>query len=294
VHLLEYNGLTDANGSAHFQLSIPEDYQGKGMVLEARFEGTEIHLPSFSRASMSISGDTLWPWLMYVLLIAGVLGATVAFALKRRKNNPEDKKEVEGKEPKEEGVAAEGMSEISITMTFPQVEEPYPDVWGVDEDFRIACSISDNQGSPVTVGNLKLYANNELIGEVATTSGRTSIGHKFRNKGNYRVTCEFSGNMLYKPAKAERDLRIVDYREEIVALYHSFLEHLRGREVAIAEDATPREIQQLAIQIKINERMVENIVRCFEEAQYSTHPIDRQHYRTAWHALYQIERAGEA
>ncbi len=294
VHLLEYNGLTDANGSAHFQLSIPEDYQGKEMTLEARFEGTEIHLPSFSRASMSISGDTLWPWLMYVLLIAGVLAAIAGFALKKRKNNPKEKTEVEGKESKEEGVPAEGISEISITMTFPQVEEPYPDVWGVDEDFRIACNISDSQGNPVTVGNLKLYANNEPIGEVAATSGRTSIGHKFRNKGNYSVICEFSGNMLYKPSRVERDLRIVDYREEIVALYHSFLEHLRGREVAIAEDATPREIQQLAIQIKINGRMVENIVRCFEEAQYSTHPIDRQHYRTAWHALYQIERAGES
>jgi len=296
VHLLEYDGLTDSNGSAYFQLSIPEEYSEKEMRLEARFEGTDIHMPSSTAATMVISQETLWLWLLCILLLAGAVMSIVGFALKRRnrKGNPEDKEEATEEKAKEEGLPAGGTSQILMNMSFPDVEEPFPDVWGVDEDFRIACSLSDTEGKPVTVDGIKLYANNELIEEVFAVSGRTSISHKFGEKGTYNIKCEFPGNKLHMQATAEKELRIVDYREEIVALYHSFLEHLRGRDISIAEDATPREVQQLAVQTKINEKTVEKIVRCFEEAQYSIHPIDREHYKTAWHALYQINRAGEA
>ena len=296
VHLLEYEGLTNIDGSAGFQVSIPQDYNEREMRLQARFDGTEIHLPSSSTATMLINEQNPWSWLPYVLLLAGALAAMIGFMLKRRiKNKPaEDKKgeDEKKKAEKEEGDPTaeniEGASLLSMALGFPEIEEPYPDVWGVNEEIKITCDVSDNEGKPATADKIKLLANKELISEVAASSGKISVVHKFMEKGNYEIVCDFSGNELYKPATAKKELKIVDYREEIVALYHSFLEYLKGRGVSIVENATPREVQELALQLKVDKRMVENIIRSFEEAQYSIHPINRKHYKTAWYAFHRI------
>ena len=262
---------------------IPEDYNRTEIRLEARFDGTVTYAASSSTETMLISGET--PWLLYAFLLAVTLVVISWFVLKKgtKKKSLEDKKEKYPAGGQQESIP------VSIAISFPLIEKPYPNVWGVNEDFQIIC---DNEGKHVTVDKIRLYANDDLIGEAPGASDKISITHRFREKGKYNMICELSGGELHEPAKVQKELTIVDYREEIVALYHSFLEHLKERGIQIVKDATPQEIQQLASQMKNNEGMVKNIVRCFEEAQYSIHPVNRKYYETAWYALYQIKGAG--
>ena len=89
--------------------------------------------------------------------------------------------------------------------------------------------------------------------------------------------------------EAERSIRIVEYREEVIGLFNSLLQHLRSRGIHLPSEATPREIQRrvLADNSDVDEAHLDKVVRCFEEADYSLHTIGRRQYE----AMYLSRRA---
>ena len=89
---------------------------------------------------------------------------------------------------------------------------------------------------------------------------------------------------------AERELRVVDYREEIVSLYGAFLEFLNEKHVEISDEMTAREIENLLVSTgEFDPESVQKVADCFERAEYSMHPIRRKDYETIYTSLTELE-----
>lgn len=85
---------------------------------------------------------------------------------------------------------------------------------------------------------------------------------------------------MHLPASGAQSIRIVDYREEIVALFKTILQWARAAGVNAPEDSTPREIEaNVAAKLPtVDSEALGAVVRSFEEADYSLHPMTRKQY----------------
>jgi len=122
---------------------------------------------------------------------------------------------------------------------------------------------------------MEVYVDNGLLTTAALDElAQHELTHAFQTKGTYIIGARLGKN------RGERQIKIVDYREEIVSLFKSLQEQLRSRGADIPVEATPREIQHIILESEpaIDESGLDSLVACFEEADYSEHPIGRQHY----------------
>jgi len=118
---------------------------------------------------------------------------------------------------------------------------------------------------------------------------------EFEAPAEYVVSLAFHGSEERRPTTAQRTLRVVDYREEVVRLYHAFLERVRQRGIEVPADATPREVQGLLFPTGVDEAALEQLTTHFEEADYSTHEVARRRYEEAYLAFSRLtgESLGE-
>lgn len=86
----------------------------------------------------------------------------------------------------------------------------------------------------------------------------------------------------------------MDYREEIVELFYKLVDNLQKLGLPVSDKYTPRKIQYLVAEAKagILEKAMEDAIVCFEEADYSTHTISRQHYERMYLSVREIEKHG--
>jgi len=116
----------------------------------------------------------------------------------------------------------------------------------------------------------------------------------FPTKGQYNLTASYGKEPDTHKASATRPIRIVDYREEIVDLFNKLVEEFRGMGLAVSDEYTPRKIQYLALDAKMDipEKPLDDAVTCFEEADYSLHSITRGHYVTMYLAQMELKEHG--
>ena len=110
------------------------------------------------------------------------------------------------------------------------------------------------------------------------TGGYHKISDKYTEKGTLSVTGDFPGNKEYRAEKVRRKIRIVDYREEIVALFNSFVDFIQEQGTKITMGSTPRRIESSILNSYsgIDKAVLSNITTCFEVANYSTHKVSRR------------------
>jgi hypothetical protein len=126
---------------------------------------------------------------------------------------------------------------------------------------------------------MEFYLDKDLLGRTTVDeTGKGGLAHTIETKGEYVI-----GGKLGEDS-GERLIKIADYREEIIRLFNSLLQRLQSQGIGVRLEATPREIQQrlLSARIEIDERLLDQIVGCFEEADYSQHPIVRHHYEVMY------------
>ncbi|MCX6000826.1 MAG: DUF4129 domain-containing protein, partial [Chloroflexi bacterium] len=172
----------------------------------------------------------------------------------------------------------------TLVIEFPQIGEGFPDVWGVGDDLHVRCTVPNGGGPKAVPEPLQVYLDIDLVRAAQVDEDRkVESAHSFGAKGQHLVSARIMDG------KAERGIRIVDYRAEVIGLFNSLLQHLRSRGIDIPSEATPREIQRrvLAGNNDVDEAHLEKVVRCFEEADYSLHTIGRCQYE----AMYLSRRA---
>lgn len=242
-----------------------------------------------------------WPLLIAVLgLAAAAIGGW--FLYKWMKNRrPDIPLNIEGEEEIEAGLEEEtpvpwqsSSPGITLSIAFPQIKEPLPDVWGTGEEMQATFRLADETGKGISAP-LEILFNGEASAALATDDeGNTATVYTFPAKGLYNLTAHYGKETDERKASAFRPIRIVDYREEIVDLFNKLVAGFRSMGIKVSDEYTPRKIQYLVLNAKtdIPEKALEDAIYCFEETDYSLHQITREHYEKMYLAQLEILRYG--
>ncbi len=107
--------------------------------------------------------------------------------------------------------------------------------------------------------------------------------------GAYRIKaillCEEDENELVE----SKEVRIVNYREEIKDLFTEFLRRMEGTGIQISKDQTPREIQRLLKKELVDVESVDTVKREYVRAKYSPHKISRENYVNIYIAIREVK-----
>ncbi|MFC2059280.1 DUF4129 domain-containing transglutaminase family protein, partial [Chloroflexota bacterium] len=270
--------------------------------IKAIFAGTPLYWASDATIDLEVLSAAGFPWLYLSIGLALAAASAAILYLYRRHSQHRLILVGTGQETAVETQAAPASHaerrhrKVSLTMEFPQIETPYPDVWGIGDDLEITCRLKGPYGETLTDKTLEIYLGKELIDKVSTdNNGIARLRHIFPEKGQYGITTNFRGEPGIKSAAVNRMVRIVDYREEIVSLFNSLVDWLRSLGLEISTNTTPREMEYLTLKSdkSVPEAALDRAVSCFEEADYSQHPIRRADYQAMYLAQKEInEHAG--
>ena len=178
-----------------------------------------------------------------------------------------------------------------IDLVFVKPAEDLPNIWGIGEQVNVDITLTDVLGESVSGRRITATMGGpgrplELVTDV---QGRCSTAWAGDIPGTYMVDVNFGGDDRYAPISAQAEFEVVDFREEVVRRYNSFLPWVRERDLSISDQATPREMEVMVVTsgIPIDQRALEVVIARFEEADYSLHEIDRPRFE----AMYRARRA---
>gem|GEM_PF-2793120 len=293
-----YSVATDEAGSFHIQHTF--DGEGRYQV-EARFSSVPYYWESSTTDELNVvsaPGSSRQQPLALVLILAlsGVCGFLIYWWQRRRRlavvPGAAAPRVTEPVSVPQRGTPAK-MADLAID--FPQIAGPLPDVWGLDEPLDIVCHLENPRDRVVAETPLDVYIGSERIARLSLdNSGVAKIRHTFTQKGQHEVIARTSEALSIGDAPARRTIRIVDYREEIVDLFRNLVNWFREVGTELDAELTPREIQHRVLDAgaRVPERPLDRAVSCFEEADYSLHPVDRGSYEEMYLAQAEIRKHG--
>jgi len=125
-------------------------------------------------------------------------------------------------------------------------------------------------------GKIIFSINDDASGLEFTGEWRTSIELA---KGNYRITAgtKEDSKML--------ELRIVDFREEVIRVYQDAFSKWRDAHDWVRDDMGPREAQAALLKYGLPHDAVEELASLVELAEFSQHEIGRKEYERAYLAM---------
>jgi hypothetical protein len=257
----EIVAVTDTSGVASFSVSP----RGEGTVsYSVHFGGMAYNLPAEARGSIEVVAPprSLRP----LLLIPLAAAPPVIFLVLRRRGRKRKLRSGEKAPPPRE-VEREG---LKLSIEFPQIREPFPDVWEAGRPLRIAVRALGREPSKPRV------VIDGRAEELRAEDGQWVTERAFE-KGTHTISAEWGG------LRAERQLRAVDYREEIAGLFNSLVAAYRERGAELGEDLAPREIQRRMEKVEgVDRRSLGEFLDIFEVANYSPHRVGRAEYERAY------------
>lgn len=214
-----------------------------------------------------------------------------AAAAVRHRRKPKPKPEVRIQPPP--APAAEPIfKKAPAKVQFEPIPDGFPDVWGIGEAIQIRVRLTDKK----LMGKAKPDGLTiKVAGEPVDTSfqkGVTRFQRTFKEKAEVPVMVELKVPGEKIPRRTTRNLRIVDYREEIAEVFAKFKDEASRVIRHIPEDATPREVLDLLLDANPNlpEENLSTIVNSFEIAKFSNHLVERKDYERMIEALLDLER----
>jgi transglutaminase-like putative cysteine protease len=275
--------VTSQNGG----FTLKHTFNKAGNVeIEASFAGNANYAAAQAQTALEVNAAGSRKMLLWIIgggaALLALLAAGVFFWLRRRK-----KRAPVLNQPGEQPTIAAQVVAINknpngytLKIEFPQIGSAFPDVWGIDDELEIAFLLLGPDGQALTDKSLEIKIGAETRSITTDQRGAAAIRYRFGEKGEYLVKASYAGQARNEAVESARALRIVDYREEIVSLFKILTARLRSAGVSFAPEATPREIQRATLHAKegIPAEPLENSVSFFEEADFSTHAINRGAY----------------
>jgi hypothetical protein len=212
--------------------------------------------------------------------------------LKRRKakSTISGQVNIETRSDSKTSVQAISTGDPRVEIVFPQIENPLPPVWGLGEPLTISSRAlvekpDSNLQSPPQIKTL-----DQAIDITVPDYSPVQLEHAFTTQGEFEINVQFGSNTGEK-LFGTRKIRIVDYREEIVALFNQLIDSLSARGINVDRKMTAREIEgQLRVKNPdLTSDVLEDIIRGFESANYSLHPVARRIYVEMYLAVERIE-----
>ena len=293
-HTTSFQGVTDSQGEAtYLAINMPADV-AENVIYNATFAGDSFNAPSFVSGTLKVSGTfPFFTLLIFLGICLPVSAAGVAtFLLRKRKPSKQNLVEtvaVTSNSPAIILPVVISKRKTEISLVFPQISSQFPLVWGLDDPLLIELRLAtfDESASP----NLTLQINDGAEQSLKTSKGNAKTKHAFSIKGTYSLKAKFAGDDEWEAAMAEKNLRIVDYREEIVDLFNSFFRSAKTRFRSVSDEMTPRELQVALINQVDKTKLdaLDRVVSIFELADYSLHEVDRKDYERIYQALKELE-----
>ncbi|MGD0817107.1 MAG: DUF4129 domain-containing protein, partial [Methanomassiliicoccales archaeon] len=234
-----------------------------------KFNGTSIYQPSSAVVHYSPSGfGSGTDWLLIGLLGMIAVVAMIAFMILRsRKRTGLAVQEVLP-------TPATRLSTSPYVLTFPQIGEELPPVWGENEPLLF--QISGGQGDL----HLDIDGNGS---KVNLDSGSDTFTVTLQ-KGDHLLSV--SGPL----GTTTIAVRVVNYREETVRLYRSSFDFWKTQGNGISDSMTPRELQA-TIENRLDRSLhgqLDVVISLFEIAQFSQRPVGRPEYERMFRASDQV------
>ena len=181
-------------------------------------------------------------------------------------------------------VSAEAAREVSngdprVEILFPQIEKPLPLVWGVGELLTIIGRALIETPENEINSKPQIRTEDHAIDITIPDFTSIQIEHSFDRKGETAINVNFGGD-TEETISGTRKIRIVDYREEIVEMFNGLIDLLSAKGIEVDRMMTAREIES---QLKekypdLSPDTMKDIVKGFEYANYSLHPVARKIY----------------
>ena len=289
--------VTDEEGS--FEIEHTFDEVGHYQI-EAKFSSVPFYWESSDRTDLEVFpalGVSPWSYLIVLtLMLAGIGGFFIYRWQKQRQLLAVSATPVSSATQAVPLLRTETPDHaISLTIEFPQIQSPFPDVWGLEDALEIVCHLTGQQGDVLAGKPLEVYISSDLIAQLTTDkSGTGKLDYTFTENGQYEMIVRTKKEPDIGDVSTRRTLRIVDYREEIVNLFEALVNWFRELGIEISAELTPREIESQVLNAGkgIPEKDMDKVVSCFEEADYSLHQINRSHYQNMYLAQREIREYG--
>jgi hypothetical protein len=179
-----------------------------------------------------------------------------------------------------------------LEIAFPQIKPPFPNVWGINENLVINVFLHTKKSSQ---GTLTLSVEGLALNSLKIDNTKpVSFSLPNLQKGTHTIVAEYNDSHN-ENFKAEREIRIVDYTEEIVAIYKDTFQQQKANGSPLGEENTPREFQRItqASSNSIDTQALEELVSLFEIADYSLLSLKREHYESMFLAALKIKSSTE-
>jgi len=286
---VEATNFTDNKGIAEFRdIKLKEGFHGN-FTYTVSFEGNKIYLPCVWTGVAYVEAEPLNFILLIIFTILSASLCTVsALVWFRRRRKPLDKVNME--ETKVHTSATQPAATNKITLEFPQIKDTFPNVWGLNEPLLIRVKLTDSEGKPIPRAIVKIAFNGEVLDVTTSEDGCANIEKVFESKGIKKVKAQFIDENS-REAVCEATVKVVDYREEVVELFNSFIEKLKSQNRELRDDMTPRELQATIACQSTPEKhdLLETIVSVFEIANYSLHQVTRREYERMFLSIREFE-----
>ncbi len=179
---------------------------------------------------------------------------------------------------------------LEIALVKPAEDLPF--IWGIGEPVHVNIMLLDDSGQGLGGRTVTIVIDepDQPVGLLTDADGRCHTSWTGTVPGTYRVVADFAGEDQYLPTSAHHELELVDFREDVVRRYNSFLPWVREREPLISEQTTPREMEVMVVEggTPVDHRALEIVIARFEEADYSLHEIDRPRFEAMYRARRKI------
>ena len=179
---------------------------------------------------------------------------------------------------------------FTIDIVAPELQAPYPEVWGVNDPLTLKITLRDKIGKLVPHAELVVENGEKPTSFVTGEHGELEIVKSYPDAGVREVKVLYYG--AGDGAEAIFRVRIAVYRSEVISLLNEYLEKVREKS-DFSDKHTVREIVD-ALKLrspKSRHQDLETLADVFEEAEYSLHSISREYYERFYSAEMRVLEA---
>lgn len=296
IHVENYglSGKTDENGTLKFLLGTVKLWP-ENLPLTTRFEGSEFYLPA--TAIENVAFEFAVALLSFIPLISPITVVAVLVYTKHLVKKQKTLKQISVVEAaKEEESVEEEITTIPqelkpIRIIFPNIEDQFPSVWGVNEKLLVQIVVDPDVLEQIGEENVAVLIDEETVASLPLSLQEpTEFSYVFSRKGKHKIRATLSKTVKGQPLTAQAEIRVVDYVEENVRLYNEFLKKLAGHGIHVRNDMTAQDVKNLISSVtNFDLNLVHEMTYCFEKAEYSNHLTTRPNYEIMYLALRGLE-----
>ncbi len=272
---------TGDDGLAETSIKVP-DMKG-ALTFKAYYRGETNYLSASTSQTVNVISAYKYPLLPLAAIITTITGVAGLFYLRSKQqteNIPDDETEA---------VADNGSTRLRLR--FPMIASGLPLVWDASE-LEIVGSLVSTEESAMPEERLALHLDKaELFCGVTDPDGVVEFKHCFQ-LGVHELRLVYESEQL----QTRINIKIVDYREEIIRLFNNRFKEARERFERIKDNYTARELYNHLKEFNPDAAYepLWALVSLFEEANYSLHVISRDHYTRFYRAMRRYREALDA